>query len=58
MNTKNETAKKELVENPMQERPSVIGNEKDVLAAEEILSARRLEAQEETRQTSTMLFVP
>jgi hypothetical protein len=58
MNTKDQDPQREEVENPMQERPSVVGNEIDVLAAEEILAARRREAQEETGRTSTILFVP
>jgi len=58
MNKKNENLKTEKVDNPMQERPSVVGNERGVLAAEEILEARRLEAKKEAERTSTTLFVP
>ena len=58
MNTMNENPKTEKVDNPMQERPSVVGNESGVLAVEEILEARRLEAQKEAERTSTTLFVP
>ncbi len=58
MNTKNEKPKAEKVKNPMQERPSVVGDEKGMLTAEAILAARRLEAQKEAGRTSTILFVP
>lgn len=58
MNTKDQDPQREEIENPMQERPSVVVNERDVLPAEEILAARRRETQEETGRTSTILFVP
>jgi len=45
-------------ENPMQERPSVTVDERDVLAAEVVFAARRLEAQNDAGHTSTILFVP
>jgi len=58
MDTKNENPKTEKVENPMQERPSAVGDEREVLSAEAILAARRLEAQKEAGRASTILFVP
>jgi len=45
-------------DNPMQERPSVMVDERDVLAAEAVFAARRLEARQEAGYTSTILFVP
>jgi len=58
MNTKIEEPKAKKIENPMQERPSVVGDERNVLTAEAILAARRLEAQKEAGRASTILFVP
>ena len=46
------------IENPMQERPSAMVDERDVLAAEAVFAARRLEARQEAGHTSTILFVP
>lgn len=45
-------------ENPMQERPSAAVDERDVLEAEAVFAARRLEARQEAGHTSTILFVP
>jgi len=58
MQTKNENQKAEKVDNPIQERPSVMVDESDVLAADAVLAARRLEVQKEAGRTSTILFVP
>ena len=46
------------IDNPMQERPSATVNESDVLTAEAVIAARRLEVQKEAGRTSTLLFVP
>ena len=54
------------IENPMQEPPSATVDERNVLTAEAVFAARRLEdcaeqgrsAQKETGHTSTILFVP
>jgi hypothetical protein len=46
------------IENPMQERPSATVDESDVLTAEAVIAARRLEVQKEAGRTSTLLFVP
>ena len=46
------------IENPMQERPSATVDASDVLTAEAVIAARRLEVQKEAGRTSTLLFVP
>jgi len=65
MNTQNETNLVDKaadvpheIENPMQERLSATVDESNVLTAEAIFAARRLEAQKEAGRTSTLLFVP
>jgi len=45
-------------ENPLQERLSATVDESDVLTAEAVFSARRLEVQKEAGRTSMLLFVP
>jgi hypothetical protein len=46
------------IDNPMQERPSATVDERNVLTAEAVIAARRLEVQKEAGRTSTLLFVP
>ncbi|GAB4429169.1 MAG: hypothetical protein Kow002_17880 [Anaerolineales bacterium] len=58
MNTKNENPKNRQVENPIQEGRSTQMDRRVVLTAEAVLSARKLEVQEDAKRTHTPLFVP